>query len=101
MEKLALSVWLALLFGTGVANHQPTSVFEGFPALPVPAGNTLTEAQEEPRKGLVYDRRASSAPPSCSNCRASVSRRFEPTGSSVSQGTTARRRAWRSRTTPI
>lgn len=72
MEKLALAVWVSLLVGTsaGIANHQRVTVFDGFPALPVPAGNTLTEAQESLRKGLAYDRRASSTHQiPCSDCQ--------------------------------
>ena len=72
MEKLALAVWVGLLVGTsaGVANHQRATVFEGYPSLPVPAGNTLAEARMNLGKGILQDSRASATnQPSCSICQ--------------------------------
>jgi hypothetical protein len=72
MEKLALVVWVALLVGAsaGVANHQRATVFEGYPTVPVPAGNTLAEARTNLGKGILHDSRASSTnQPTCSACQ--------------------------------
>jgi cytochrome c peroxidase len=72
MEKLALVVWVALLVGAsaGAANDQPATVFEGYPTVPVPAGNTLSEARMNLGKGILHDIRASATnQPACSACQ--------------------------------
>jgi cytochrome c peroxidase len=72
LEKLALAVWVALLVGasTGVANHLRSTMFEGYPAVPVPAGNTLAEARSNLGKDIFEDRRAPSTnEPACSTCQ--------------------------------
>jgi cytochrome c peroxidase len=72
LEKLALAVWVCLLVGAsaGAGNHQRATVFEGFPTIPVPAGNTLAEARMNLGKGILHDSHTSGTnQPACSTCQ--------------------------------
>ena len=72
MERLALAIWLtltaAMLAGCSDERHV-APLPDGFPALPVPAGNTLTDARVNIGKRLFYDRQvARKREVSCSSC---------------------------------
>jgi cytochrome c peroxidase len=74
MERLALVVWIALTAATLVACDDDRSdplvaVPDGFPALPVPAGNSLNEARVSLGKRLFYDEQLSRTREiSCNSC---------------------------------
>ena len=69
MERLALSVWIALAVVTlaGTANADDHSMATSrFPKLPVPAGDSLTEAKAELGRRLLYEKQVSPRhPPGC------------------------------------
>ena len=72
MERLALSLWLALVVSTlascADANYQ-VAVPAGFPELPVPAGNALTESRVSLGKRLFYDKQVSRTQEiACASC---------------------------------
>ena len=78
MERLVLSVWLAIVAATlaGCADDDRVVVPAGFPNLPVPAGNMLTEARVEPGRRLFYDRQVSRAGEvACTSCVRSTTSR--------------------------
>ena len=71
MEKLVLSVWLTIVAGSlaGCADDYQVAVPAGFPNLPVPAGNMLTEARVELGKRLFYDKQVSrTGEVACASC---------------------------------
>jgi cytochrome c peroxidase len=72
MERLALSLWIALTAGilAGCTNESPqVDLPAGFPTLPVPAGNSLTDARVSLGKRLFYDKQVSrTSEISCSSC---------------------------------
>lgn len=71
MEKLVLSVWLTVVAGSlaSCADDYHVAVPPGFPALPVPAGNMLTEARVELGKRLFYDKQVSrTGEVACASC---------------------------------
>ena len=71
MEKLVLSVWLTVVAGSlaSCADDYQVAVPPGFPALPVPAGNMLTEARVELGKRLFYDKQVSrTGEVACASC---------------------------------
>ena len=77
MERLVLSVWLAIVAATlaGCADDR-VAVPAGFPNLPVPAGNMLTEARAEPGRRLFYDKQVSRAGEvACTSCVRSTTSR--------------------------
>lgn len=66
-----LSVWLTVVAGTlaGCAGDYQVAVPAGFPNLPVPAGNMLTEARVELGKRLFYDKQVSrTGEVACASC---------------------------------
>jgi hypothetical protein len=73
MERLVLSVWMALAVATlaGAANaaDQPMAT-PRFPKLPVPAGDSLTEAKAELGRRLLYEKQVPPRHrPGCSRCQ--------------------------------
>ena len=76
MERLALGLWMALtvvtLAGYVGADHRVAAP-HGFPAVPVPAGNLITEARGNLGRRLPYDEQLSPTNDiSCSSCSISV-----------------------------
>jgi len=73
MERLALSLWFVLTTAVlaGCADGRNVApLSSGFPALPVPAGNTLTEARVNVDQRLFYDKQVSRTHGvSCSDCQ--------------------------------
>ena len=62
MERLALSLWVVLTVGTLAScedGNYEVAVPAGFPDLPIPAGNGLTEARVNLGKRLFYDKQLS------------------------------------------
>jgi len=72
MEGLALFVWLALAVGTfagAASERRGPRPDDGFPAVPVPAGNSLSEARQPLGKGLFPDPQiARPQEPACTDC---------------------------------
>jgi hypothetical protein len=72
MEGLALFVWLAVAVGTfagSAGEHRGSTPEGGFPAVPVPAGNSLGEARANLGKQLLLDTQlAGTLGPSCADC---------------------------------
>ena len=72
MERLALGLWMALtvvtLAGYVGADHRVPAP-RGFPTLPVPAGNLITEGRANLGKRLPYDEQLSPTNDiSCDSC---------------------------------
>jgi cytochrome c peroxidase len=72
MERLALGLWIALTVVTlagyvGADNHVPAP--RGFPTVPLPAGNLITEGRGNLGRRLSYDKQLSPTNDiSCSSC---------------------------------
>jgi hypothetical protein len=74
MERLALSLWLALTVGTlagaPAARHQ-APLRASFPKLPVPAGDSLSEGRVELGRRSFHDRQLTHTTGiGCANCNA-------------------------------
>ena len=98
MERLALSLWVALTVSTlaGCADAEfRVPVPEGFPALPVPAGNSLSEARVELGRRLFYDKQLSRTKEiACGNCHLADNAFSDPRQFSVGvEGRTGTRNA--------
>ena len=73
MERLALSLWIALavvtLAGSVNADDQPIAT-PRFPKLPVPAGDSVTQSKAELGRRLLYENQVSARlVPGCSGCQ--------------------------------
>ena len=70
MERLVLSVWLTVVAGTfaGGADRIQAAAPNGFPTLPVPAGNMLTEARADLRSRLFFDKPLAGTGNACATC---------------------------------
>ena len=71
MERLALSLWIALTAVTLAGSHgrDEVSAPRSFPKLPVPAGNSITEAKGNLARRLFHDKQLSPAnDTSCGDC---------------------------------
>jgi cytochrome c peroxidase len=72
LERLALSLWLALAATTfaGSGKDQPGARPTSFPRLPVPAGNGLSDARASLSRQLFYDQQLTvTGGVACTSCQ--------------------------------